>query len=91
MNKLLESINYSDGAYWGEPSKMRFRTQINGFQDSTEIDNEKIIKTTFDMTLNGYMLPETFDNYTTTQKYFTPKKITIREETNKKIEDIVNT
>ena len=91
MNKLLEVINYSEGAYWGEPGKMRFRTQINGFQDSTEIDNEKIIKTTFDMSLNGYMLSETFDDYTTTQKYFTPKKIIIREETDKKIEDIINT
>ena len=43
------------------------------------------------MSLNGYMLSETFDDYTTTQKYFTPKKIIIREETDKKIEDIINT
>ena len=31
MNKIVEKINYSDGAYWGEPGKMRFRTQIESF------------------------------------------------------------
>ena len=31
MNRIVEKINYSDGAYWGEPGKMRFRTQIESF------------------------------------------------------------
>ena len=79
MNKIVEKINYSDGAYWGEPGKMRFRTRIESFSDASEIDGERLIKTTFSVNLYGYILPETFNNYNTTQKYLTPKKIVLRE------------
>ena len=37
MNKLVERINWSAGSYWGEPGKMRFRTNIDTFTDSTEV------------------------------------------------------
>ena len=37
MNKLVERINWSAGSYWGEPNKMRFRTNIESFTDSTEV------------------------------------------------------
>jgi len=87
MNKIVEKINYSDGAYWGEPGKMRFRTRIESFSNSTQVENERLIKTTFSMTLNGYILPEAFNNYNTTQKYLTPKKLIIRESTDKKLVD----
>ena len=90
MNQIVEKINYSDGAYWGEPGKMKFKSEINTFEDSTELDNEKIIKTKFNVVLNGYILPEHFNNKTTTQKYYTPKKIIIREQTDKKLEDIIS-
>jgi len=87
MNKIVEKINYSDGAYWGEPGKMRFRTQIESFSDASQIDGEKLIQTTFSVNLYGYILPETFDSKTTTQKYLTPKKLIIRESTEKTIVD----
>ena len=79
MNRIVEKINYSDGAYWGEPGKMRFRTQIESFSDSSEIDGERLIKTTFGVNLYGYILPETYNNFTTTQKYLSPKKLIMRE------------
>ena len=79
MNRIVEKINYSDGAYWGEPGKMRFRTQIESFSDSSEIDGERLIKTTFNVNLYGYILPETYNNTTTTQKYLSPKKLIMRE------------
>ena len=87
MNKIVEKINYSDGAYWGEPGKMRFRTRIESFSDSSEIDGERLIKTTFGVNLYGYILPETFNDYTTTQKYLTPKKLILRENTDKVIDE----
>ena len=48
---------------------MRFRTRIESFSDASQIDGERLIKTTFSMNLNGYILPETFDSKTTTQKF----------------------
>ena len=57
MNKLVERINWSAGAYWGEPNKMRFRTNIDSFTDSTEVtDRERIVKTEFSVTLRGYLI-----------------------------------
>ena len=83
MNSIVENINFSDGAYWGEPGKMRFRTKIESFSDASQVEGERLIKTTFGMNLNGYILPESFNNEITKQKYLTPKKIIIREETDK--------
>ena len=87
MNRIVEKINYSDGAYWGEPGKMRFRTRIDSFSDASEVDGERLIKTTFSVQLYGYILPETFNNTTTTQKYLTPKKLILRENADTTIVD----
>jgi len=87
MNSIVEKVNYSDGAYWGEPGKMKFRTSIESFSDASQIDGERLIRTTFSVNLYGYILPETFDSKTTTQKYLTPKKLIIRESTEKTLVD----
>ena len=87
MNKIVEKINYSDGAYWGQPGKMKFKSSIESFSDASQIDGEKLIQTTFSVNLYGYILPETFDGKTTTQKYLTPKKLIVRESTEKTIVD----
>jgi len=89
MNQIVEKINYSDGAYWGEPGKMRFRTRIESFSDASEVDGERLIKTTFSVNLYGYILPETFNSQTTTQKFLTNKKLIIREETDTTLIDEV--
>jgi hypothetical protein len=76
MNKLVEKINYTDGSYWGEPGKMRFRSRIESFTDASEMDaTERIIKTTFAVQLMGYILPEEFNSMVTTKRHLTPKKI----------------
>ena len=59
MNKIAEKVNWSDGAYWGEPGKMKFRTRIDSFTDATEVsDRERVVKTEFSITLYGYLIPE---------------------------------
>ena len=77
MNKIVERVVYSDGAYWGDPDKLRFRTSIDTFTDATEVsDAERLVRTNFTVTLRGYLLPEgNFDHRSTTQKYITPKKV----------------
>ncbi len=81
MNKLVEQIIYSEGSYWGEDGKFKFRTQINNYTDASEINvnSERIIKTTFNVTMNGYLLPEEFSSVVTTQKELTPKRIIIED------------
>jgi len=85
MNKLVERINWSAGSYWGEPNKMRFRTNIDSFTDSTEVtDAERIVKTEFSVTLRGYLIPEAFNELAgphTVQQHLTPKSVLIGTET----------
>ena len=91
MNSIVEKINYSDGAYWGEPGKMRFRTRIESFSDASQIEGERLIKTTFSVNLMGYILPESYDNYNTTEKYLAPKKIIIKEDVDTDLQKPVRT
>jgi hypothetical protein len=80
MNKIVEKVNYSVGSYWGAPDKMKFKTVIDSFSDVTEMsDTERVVKTEFDVTLNGYLIPKSFNNKVTTQKYITPKRVVVKE------------
>ena len=83
MNEIVEKVVYSDGAYWGDPDKMRFRSSIDSFTDATEIsDSERLVRTNFTVTLRGYLLPKgNFDHRSTTQKFVTPKKVIFGAET----------
>ena len=83
MNRIVERINYSDGAYWGDPEKMRFRSTIDSFEDATEIgETERLIRTNFNVTINGYLLSEKgLDNKPTMNKFITPKKVSFYEST----------
>ena len=77
MNKIVEQIIYSEGSYWGEDGRFKFRTQIDNYTDASEINvnQERIIKTTFSVTLNGYLIPEEFGEKVVTEKEFTPKRV----------------
>ena len=91
MNKIVERVNYTDGAYWGEPGKMRFRSRIESFTDASEMDAaERIVKTNFSVQLMGYIIPEEFNNMITTQKQLTPKRIIINMDVEKDAEDFVD-
>jgi len=91
MNSIVEKIVYSEGAYWGDPDKMRFRSSIDSFTDATEVaDAERLVRTTFTVTLRGYLLPEgNFDHRSTTQKFLTPKKVIFSAETDAAIDKVV--
>jgi len=90
MNKIVEKVVYSDGAYWGDPDRMRFRTSIDSFTDATEVsDVERLVRTTFTVTMRGYLLPEgNFDHRSTTQKFLTPKKVLFGVDVDTKVDNV---
>ena len=92
MNKLVEQIIYSEGAYWGEDGKFKFRTSIDSYTDASEVavNTERLIKTTFSVTLNGYLIPEEFNNVVTTQKALTPKRVVINDGVGITVDDLVD-
>ena len=82
MNTIVEQLIYSEGAYWGEDGRFKFRTSIDSYTDASEmtVNKERIIKTTFSVTMNGYLIPEAFSEVVTTQKKLTPKRIFINDD-----------
>lgn len=86
MNELVERFNFETDDYWGDVRGLRFRTKIQSFSHTVElqVDQDRIVKTEFDLILNGYLLPDIIDKMRgreeTTRKWFTPKKIIFSSE-----------
>jgi hypothetical protein len=91
MNQIVEKVNWSEGSYWGEPGKFKFRCSIDSFEDASEHEGtQRKIKTNFSVTLKGYLIPESFNDILTTQKFITPKQIVIKDETDLNILPILD-
>lgn len=60
MNKIVEAILYSEGAYWGENERFKFRVKIDDFQNTIDLpaDEERTVRTTFTVTMYGYIVPD---------------------------------
>lgn len=60
MNKLVESMIYTEGAYWGDTEKFKFRSKIDTFTNTTDLlqDADRIVRTTFQITIFGYIVPD---------------------------------
>ena len=77
MNKIVEAFQYATDEYWGDKGGFKFRVKIDSFDNTTEVGEgiQRIVRTTFTMMVNAYLLPEKFDNESTTRKEISPKKI----------------
>lgn len=60
MNKVVESVLYTEGSYWGEPDKFKFRTKIDNFTNTTDLmqDADRIVRTSFQLTIFGHIVPD---------------------------------
>ena len=83
MNKIVEAFQYATDRYWGKADGFKFRTRIDSFDNQQEVGegSERLIRTTFTMVVNAYLLPETYDEKPTVKKSFTPKKVVWGVET----------
>lgn len=63
MNKIVEAVVYSEGSYWGEKERFKFRTKIQTYNTNVESANDSVrtVKTTFTLELNGYLIPDTIN------------------------------
>jgi hypothetical protein len=77
LNKIVEAIEYASDAYWGDPSRFKFKTMIDSF--ATTIDmaegTDRIAKSTFTIRLNGYIIPDVIQKDLTAVKKFSNKTI----------------
>lgn len=60
LNKVVEAMNYASDSYWGNPERFKFQARISSFNLVTEaqINSERVVKSTFNIKLNGYLVPD---------------------------------
>lgn len=86
MNTLVETIQFNTKDYWGSTKGFRFRTKVDSFSHTVELqaNEDRVVKTEFDLITHGYILPDTMTklekHQLTTNKVFTPKKIIMGAE-----------
>ena len=83
MNKIVEAFQYATDEYWGDKSGFKFRVKVDSFDNTTEVGegSQRIVRTTFTMMVNAYLLPEQFNNESTHKKSLSPKKVVWGMET----------
>ena len=69
MNKLIEMINYTSDAYWGDPERFKFNARIDTYDNITEINQgeNRVIKSNFGLTLQGYLIPDSLNKKLSSQ------------------------
>jgi hypothetical protein len=83
LNTVVEKINFATEDYWGDKQRLKFRTSISDYSFETEVaaETDRIVKGTFALMVNAYLLPETFeDRRPIVQKYFSPRKVIFSSE-----------
>jgi hypothetical protein len=62
-NKIVEAIQFASDSYWGDPKRFQFRSKIDSFATTVAIesDGDRAAKTSFNITLNGYIIPDTIN------------------------------
>jgi hypothetical protein len=65
MDKLTEALNFASNSYWGDPSRFQFLAKIETFNDiqSYEQGDDRLVRTEFSLTLNGYLIPDSMNAY----------------------------
>lgn len=83
MNILLEAFQYASDRYWGREDGYRFRSRIDSFDTQQEVTEgtERLIRTTFTISVNAYLLAETYNEIPTVNKSFSKKKVVFGIET----------
>ena len=83
MNKIVEAFQYATDRYWGKDGGYKFKVKIDSFDNQQEVGagSERVIRTTFNMAVNAYLLPERYNEKPVVKKSRTVKKIVFGVET----------
>jgi hypothetical protein len=75
LNGIVEAINYASDSYWGNPQRYQFKAAIDSFNIVTEVPQTevRIVRSTFDIKLYGYIIPNTLQNNVASLKKFRNK------------------
>lgn len=87
MNKILEGFIYNEGTYWGDKNKNLFKCNIENYDNTIDVETgqDRAVRNSFTLEVNGYILPEYYKNKPTTIKKLNPYKIVFSFETDKNL------
>jgi hypothetical protein len=78
-NKIIEAIEYASDSYWGDPNRWKFKASIDSFATTVNVENgaDRAAKSTFNIKLNGYLIPDTVnkDLAAARNKFYTKSQV----------------
>ena len=78
-NKIVEAIEFASDSYWGDPARFKFRASIDSFATTVSVENgaDRIAKSTFNIKVSGYIIPDTInkDLSTIRNKFYTRSQV----------------
>jgi hypothetical protein len=78
-NKIVEAIEYASDSYWGDPNRWKFKAAIDSFATTVNVENgaDRAAKSTFNIKLNGYLIPDTVnkDLAAARNKFYTKSQV----------------
>lgn len=83
-NKIVEAINFAENSYWGQPERFQFRAMIDNVTTQTELTTgeDRAIRNTFTINLNGYIIPDTINaEIAKFNRYYSKGKVVINFNT----------
>jgi len=83
MNTLVEAFQFATDRYWGKENSYKFKVKIDSFDTTQEVGqgSERLIRTTFNMIVNAYLLPERYNEKPVVKKSKTLKRVVFGVET----------
>ena len=83
MNKIIEAFQNESEKYWGNVDGFKFRSLITSFETTQDVASgaERLIRTTFNVNVSAYLLPDQINNKPTVSKSFSPKRVVFGIET----------
>jgi hypothetical protein len=84
-NKIVEAIEFASDSYWGDPNRFKFKANIDSFSTTTLLEQgqDRAAKSTFNIKLFGYIIPDTInkDLATARSKFYTKAQVVFDLET----------
>lgn len=83
-DKLIEALNFASDSYWGDKDRYRFRAMIDSFTPTVELaqGQDRGVKATFSIKLNGYIITDTYNrDKANLKKFYSKSQLLFSAET----------
>lgn len=82
LNYLVEQFVYFTGQSFGERNSLKFATNVDSFtmEDNNTTGQDRIVRSSFQITVHGYLLPKVAGTETTTKRVVSMNKVKFDQE-----------